>query len=244
MYFLITPRDVESRSMSEEKKKEAKYSYFAFYIGRPLTYVLTVPFLYFSISPNVVTVVSILFAVAGFIFLSFGATTPLRLRGVFLFFLWSMGDGIDGNIARYKNIKSENGDLLDTLGGYVAATFLLLAMGCCAYNDPHGPKWVNGYFNVYIVLGGLSAIFTLIPRTLMHRKRARLNNIQSNTDFLTNKEHFGALKVLALNLADPAGIQLILCAISVACHLSWLFTIFYFFFNLFVFIYSILGMLE
>ena len=46
MNNMITPKEIEQKTMSPEKRKSAKNDYFAFYIGRPLTYVLTIPFLY------------------------------------------------------------------------------------------------------------------------------------------------------------------------------------------------------
>lgn len=36
--------------------------------------------------------------------------------------------------ARFKNIKSSRGDLLDTLGGYLALALIILGMGNAAYN--------------------------------------------------------------------------------------------------------------
>ena len=47
---MITPRDIENKTMSPQKRKLAKNDYFAFYIGRPLSYILTIPFLYTNIS--------------------------------------------------------------------------------------------------------------------------------------------------------------------------------------------------
>lgn len=67
---MITPKEIERKTMSEAKRKEAKNSIFGFYVGRPITYVLTVPFLYTNISPNAITVWSIIFAIGGYICLS------------------------------------------------------------------------------------------------------------------------------------------------------------------------------
>ena len=41
---MITPKDLENKTMSPEKRKSAKNDYFAFYVGRPLSYILTIPF--------------------------------------------------------------------------------------------------------------------------------------------------------------------------------------------------------
>lgn len=69
-----------------------------------------------------------------------------------------MGDGIDGNIARYKNLKSEKGDLLDTLGGYLAIVLIILGMGNAAYYE----KTILFGSKIFpIVIAELSAAFTL-----------------------------------------------------------------------------------
>lgn len=49
---MITPKDIENKTMSPEKRKSAKNDYFAFYVGRPLSYILTIPFLYTNVMFN------------------------------------------------------------------------------------------------------------------------------------------------------------------------------------------------
>ena len=43
---MITPKDIENKTMSPEKRKSAKNDYFAFYVGRPLSYILTIATVY------------------------------------------------------------------------------------------------------------------------------------------------------------------------------------------------------
>jgi len=64
---MITPRDIEQKTMSPEKRNSAKNDYFAFYVGRPISYILTIPFLYTDISPNTISVISIIPIIAGFV---------------------------------------------------------------------------------------------------------------------------------------------------------------------------------
>ncbi len=240
---MITPRMIEEKTMSEAKRKEAKNSVFAFYIGRPISYALTVPLLYTNITPNTVTLISIVFAFAGFFFLSLGQTTGMRLLGLLCIFLWNMGDGIDGNIARYKNIKSANGDLLDTLGGYLAMVLVLLGMGSAAYQDTAGASYLPVI--IPILLSGLSAVFALIPRLLMHRKIAG-EKAAGNTkaEELKDKEHYGPAKIIALNLCDPAGLQEVIMLVAILGHLCTEFTIAYFLIHTAVMIYSLHGLME
>ena len=46
---MITPRKIAKETMTEEKKQSDRIRPFAYYIGRPISYVLTVPFLYTKI---------------------------------------------------------------------------------------------------------------------------------------------------------------------------------------------------
>ena len=239
---MITPKMIEKRTMSEAKRKEAKNSFFAFYIGRPISYALTVPLLYTNITPNMVTIISIVFAFAGFFLLSLGQTTGMRLLGLLCIFLWNMGDGIDGNIARYKNIKSANGDLLDTLGGYLAMVLVLLGMGYAAFQDTSGTSYLPPI--APLVFSGLSAVFALIPRLLMHRKIANEKDSGSKAEELKDKEHYSLAKVVALNLCDPAGLQEVIMLIAICAHLCTEFSLFYFLVNTAVMIYSLQNMME
>lgn len=238
---MITPKDIERKTMTEEKRREAHNSYFAYYIGRPLSYVLTVPFLYTNIAPNIVTCFSIIFAIIGFLFLSLGQTVSSRLIGMLFFFLWNMGDGIDGNIARYKELKSSNGDLLDTLGGYVSLSLILLGMGNAAYNDINGHIFISSV--VPVALGGISAVISLIPRLLMHRKIA-LNPKESKVEKLKDKSNYNVAKIVVLNICDPAGFQEVIMLIAILFNLCTEFTFCYFILNMMIMIYSIGNMLE
>lgn len=238
---MITPRDIERKTMTPEKRKEAHHSIFAFYIGRPISYVLTVPLLYTNISPNTVTVVSIACTLLGYGFLSLGKTIPMRLLGLFFFFLWNMGDGIDGNIARYKSWKSADGDLLDTLGGYMATVLMLLALGNAAYMDREG--WVFISPLLPVALSALGVCATVIPRTLMHRK-LEMGGTASAADRLKDKEHYGVAKIIAVNICDPAGFQEIIFLVSILFHWNTQISIMYFAMNVFVMLYSIHALLD
>lgn len=237
---MITPKDIEKKTMTEAKRAEAKNSFVAFYLGRPLTYILTVPFLYTSITPNTVTIVSIIFVIASFVCFTVATTSSMRLLGLFLLFLWAVFDGIDGNIARYKNLKSTSGDLLDTLGGYLAIVVVFLGMGNMAYHDSLSSVYISKEF--IIEIAGLSTALSLIPRLLMHRQIALHNN--SNADILKDKSNYSIAKIIALNICDPAGAQVIIILLAILFHLESEFTIGYFGLNLAIMVYSLQTMIK
>ncbi|MCI6637700.1 MAG: CDP-alcohol phosphatidyltransferase family protein [Lachnospiraceae bacterium] len=241
---MITPKDIERKTMSPEKRKEASKSIWGFYIGRPITYVLTIPFLYTNISPNTVTYISLIFSVLGLCFLSFGNSMVYQLLGLFFIFMWSMYDGVDGNIARYKNQKSEGGDILDTLGGYMSMAFVFLAMGNATLSSRNIWNMQIGQItNIGVFLGGVSATLTLIPRLLMHRKIANSKD-KSGAEKLKEKEDYSLAKIVALNLCDPAGFQEIIMLVCIILGRFSEFTLFYFVFNLAVAIYSIRSLVR
>ena len=112
---MITPKMIEERTMSSQKKKSAKNDYFAFYIGRPISYLLTIPFLYIGISPNVISLISIIPLIIGFVLIYVATNKAMLILGWFLFFLWNLLDGVDGNVARYKKLFSPLGSVYDAM---------------------------------------------------------------------------------------------------------------------------------
>ena len=124
---MITPKMIEERTMSSQKKKSAKNDYFAFYIGRPISYLLTIPFLYIGISPNVISLISIIPLIIGFVLIYVATNKAMLILGWFLFFLWNLLDGVDGNVARYKKLFSPLGSVYDAMSGYVAMVLTFFA---------------------------------------------------------------------------------------------------------------------
>ena len=198
---MITPKQIEEKTMSPAKRAEAKNSIWGFYIGRPITYVLTIPFLYTNISPNTITIISIIFIVVSYYFFITATTVSGGLMALLFLFLWSMFDGIDGNVARFKGLKSNSGDILDTLGGYLAIVVVLLGMGSMALHDPQANVYITREFA--LEMAGLSAAVALIPRILMHRQLATKKKSE-NVDLLQDKSSYSLPKILALNICDPA----------------------------------------
>ena len=140
MNNMITPKEIEQKTMSPEKRKSAKNDYFAFYIGRPLTYVLTIPFLYTNISPNAVSYISFVPRIDGNI---------ARYKKQFS----KMGDTLDAAAGYFAMA-------LIFFGAGIAAT----NDAACLLNN-----WFGSYPNVYTIFGGLSGMCTIMPRLIMHK---------------------------------------------------------------------------
>lgn len=231
---MISYAEVKNVSMTKTKENEAKTSYFAYYIGRPISYLVSIPFLFFKISPNTITVWSIIFSMLGFFFVGVSDDICVRLLGAVSFFAWNILDGVDGNVARYTKMYSRSGDILDTLGGYLTMSFIILAMGMAAQKTSNITMFGNYEF---IVISSLSVILLLIPRLLMHREIAV--NGASEAEGLRDKSKYTLSKIIVLNICDPAGFQWVVMVLALVFKLEYLFTLFYAVLNLIIFIYSI-----
>lgn len=235
---MITPKDIEKRTMSSEKRESAKNDYIAFYIGRPLTYVLTIPFLYFDISPNTITYISFIPTIVGFILLAIGKETTFLYWGWFSFFLWSMLDGVDGNIARYKKQYSKIGDTLDASAGYFAMALIFFGAGIAASHD--GGSFLKRYFDIfpdiYTILGGISGMCTIMPRLIMHK--AMTSTGDTNAGGMKNRSDYGIIKIIALNITSIPGLVQILLLVCIFTNLLDVYTVIYFTINLVLMIIS------
>ena len=240
---MITPKDIENKTMSPEKRKSAKNDYFAFYIGRPLSYILTIPFLYTNISPNTVSLISIIPIIVGFVLMCIGSTNTVLIVGWLMFFLWNLLDGVDGNIARYKKQFSKMGSVYDAMSGYIAMVLSFFGWGvAAAHNSGLFQSIVQLPLDFYIILGALSGIFVIFPRFIMHKAITTLGD-QGSMKTVKDKSEYGFVKLVALNLTSIAGFVQVLMTIAVVFNIMKLFTISYFILNFMVMVVSLKSIL-
>lgn len=236
---MITVKEIESKTMSPEKRKSAKNDYFAFYVGRPLSYVLTIPFLYTNISPNAVSLISIIPLIIGSVLMYAAQNKVVLTLGWAMFFLWNLLDGVDGNIARYKKQFSPLGSVYDAMSGYIAMVLSFFAWGIAA---SHHLGYVGNVINIpndiYVILGGLSGIFVIFPRFIMHKAITTLGDADSMNS-VKDKSEYGFVKLVALNLTSIAGFVQVIMLIAILVDLLDLFTIGYFLLNLMVMMVSL-----
>ncbi len=243
---MITPKQIAEKTMTPAKREEARHKYFDFYVGRPISYVLTIPFLYTNISPNTVTCISFVFCILGFGLVAFGQTMLLRLLGCLSFFMWNMCDGIDGNIARYKKQYSTNGDLLDTMGGYLAMVCTFLAFGIAAFYDTAEIAYLGMGREMFIILGAISAIMTMFPRLVLHKKLASNKNEKEEKSLneLRSKSSYSFPKLVVMNITSIAGIIQVIMTVAVIFHFTGAFTIVYALINFVVMMGSFYAILK
>ena len=235
---MITPKEIADKTMSPEKRKSAKNDYFAFYIGRPLSYVLTIPFLYTNISPNAVSLISIVPIIIGFVIMCLARSTGMLCLGWGCFFLWNLLDGVDGNIARYKKKFSRLGSVYDAMSGYIAMILSFFGWGVAAAHNNGILGFLNMPSDIYIILGALSGIFVIFPRFIMHKAITTLGD-ETALAGVKDKSQYSIVKLIALNLTSIAGFVQVLMLIAILINALDLFTLGYFILNLLVCIVSL-----
>ncbi len=241
---MITPKQIADKTMSSEKRASAKNDIFAFYIGRPISYVLTIPFLYTKIRPNTISLISIIPQIIGFVLFYLAENKKMLVIAWLMFFLWNLLDGVDGNVARYKKEFSKLGSVYDAMSGYLASALSFFSIGiAAAHFDNVCDSVLPIGKDIYLVLGGLSALFTLFPRLIMHKTISHLMDKES-TKAVSDRSHFSPLKVIALNLKSTTGGAQVLMLAAILTNTSDLFTVFYFMFNTLVMLASLKSILK
>ena len=236
---MITPKQIEEATMNPEKRASANNDYFAFYVGRPISYLLTIPFLYTNISPNTISLISIIPIIIGFILCYCGNSLDVFLASWGCFFLWNLLDGVDGNVARFKKQFSRMGSVYDAMSGYVAMVLSFFGWGIIA---THRPGILQNIIivpsDLYIVLGALSGVFVIFPRFIMHKALTTLGE-KDSMDAVKDKSSYGFIKIAALYLTSVAGFVQVLMLIAVLINMEDLFTIGYFILNMLVMLVSL-----
>lgn len=230
--------------MTPQKRAMAKNDLFAFYIGRPLSYVLTIPFLYTNISPNTISIISIVPAVFGFLAACAAKTKAGMIASWLLFFLWNLLDGVDGNVARYKKQFSRLGSVYDAMAGYIASALMFFAAGIMAAHSK-GPLIDRGLIGseALIICGGLIAIVDLLPRLVMHKAVTTIMDKEAVKDVM-DKADYGLVKTIALNLRSCAGGAQLLLLVAILLNILDLYTVCYLLFNTAVMIMSLKSVLR
>ena len=140
----------------------------------------------------------------------------------FLYFLWSLLDGVDGNLARYKKQFSKYGDIYDTMGGYAAYALIFLGMGIGAWLNP-GP--INRMMREYcIVIGAVSSISSIFPRLIYQKIRAAFHD-DSSAEAVRWKRT--PIRIVERNISSISGGVMVFSLSAILLRLLDVFTVLY-----------------
>lgn len=152
-------KDLREKLQREKlENRERPWGYRLFQRG-PSVY-LTWILLHTPITPNTVTLVSILSGLGG-AYLLLCPTWKFKLIALFLFYLNLLLDRVDGEIARYKKQFSLKGIYLDELNHYIIPPLFFLSLAW-------GLKDTTMYSESLVLLAGMWAGFSSILLRLTH----------------------------------------------------------------------------
>lgn len=237
---MISYKDVENKAMPPEKREQCKDDWFSFYVGRKLTYLLTIPFLYTSLTPNHVTFISIALLIIGFGINCVAKTKALMIVAWLCYFFWSLLDGIDGNMARFRRQFSKLGDLYDTMGGYLAYALMFLGFGIGAFYMPG----IMGDFLPdfsYIIMGAVSSLSCLFSRLIYQKVRVSYPEKSTVTDVVEKKN---PIKILARNILSISGGAMVVSLVAIVFNCLGLYTVAYLALNIVATIYSLRSIIK
>lgn len=220
----MTLKEVRERTLPPSKRQAEKWDIWS-YVCRPVGYLLTKLLLDTKVTPTQVTVWSVIACIPAFGFLAFGKTTSMMLIGWFFYFIWVVLDCVDGGLARCRQQSSRMGELWDAFGGYVCTITIFFSAGIAAFNDTS--RFSIGEPHWYIVLGASTALFAILPRLIMQKKK-NLDIDNESIKQLADKHNFGFAQLVAMNVISCGGLMQFFLLLSIVFHVLNIFTIFYF----------------
>jgi len=237
----MTLSEIYQVCVPEKKRKTDRLIPWLFYVVRPLSIIISKPLLKTSVTPVNVTFISMVATLIGFGMLGFGSSVLTRFLGWLAFFVWAVLDCVDGNIARCKGLASERGALWDATGGYMALSLIFFSAGIAAYYDTNYIEIIDKH--LYIVLGGLTSLMSLLPRLVMQKKKAGENDSDA-VKAVRDKASFSIPKIIALNIESAIGFMQVILLLALIFHFLNIFVVVYFFFNLLIMTYSLYALLK
>jgi CDP-L-myo-inositol myo-inositolphosphotransferase len=104
-------------------------------LNRPISTRISAHVVKTSLTPNQVSVITLLMSVIAAIVVA-GATYPMLVLGGILFHFASVLDGVDGEVARLKFQSSRQGEYVDTVCDSIAYVVFLAGLTVAAYRAP------------------------------------------------------------------------------------------------------------
>lgn len=237
----MTFKEVYDIAVPAAKRKKERWNLFAGQIGRPISVLMTLPFIGTKITPSQVTLWSLICAIIGAVLVSLNINLTWSLVGWGFFFLWNLLDGVDGNLARATNQCSPMGELWDATGGYAAMILTYFSAGVAAYYDSNIIEFCDK--EVLLIIGGLASIFSVFPRLIMQKKKT-LNIGEDSIKKVANKESFGLSQIIAMNFISVSGFLQVIFLLCIVFHTLNFFVAFYLLANTLIMIKSLHELLK
>ena len=198
--------------------------------------------LHTNITPNQVTLLSLLVGVAGCIMLSIPGYYPIL--GVFLLQIWFILDIVDGEIARYRNTCSLTGAFFDRLNTAIIEAGMISSLSYKVYLTFNDARcFIFGFFALISILL-LKIIFSYLHvaalEPILHRKHAEmfkkykeinLWKIRLLHDYLSSKPSSNFIRIAELLIGHGLYISMYI-AVAIDSVLNYSFSVLFFKLNL------------
>lgn len=235
---MITYKQLVAKTMPPEKKKTASRCIVGHYCVRPISNIISIPLIEANIDPTTITKISAIFPVVAFVAFIFDSNCGFYI-GWFSIFIWNILDGVDGNIARYNEQCSKNGELWDAMVGWLAVVSFYFGMGMQAYYA----SGISNFPSVYmIIFGSISTIIWLFPRLVMQKKNVLMG--AESVKNIKDRGDYGVGKLIVFNLTSINGLASVIFIVAFEINLLRICTVFYLILNLFIFIGSMYNLMR
>ncbi len=171
----LSSKEVKKYFNSEKQKRDRQFSFFHRKIIRPLSFYLAVPFIYLNFSANQVTILGLIFGLAGDLLLTTGQHLTMSI-GVAFIYLAILLDFVDGNIARYRNSSTYFGKFIDGVFGQAIYALIPFCLGIGVSRSIDQPSLLGISMSIAPIIGGGAS--TLMALSACTRWRYRYSTTE------------------------------------------------------------------
>ena len=166
-------KKIKSFYDDEKKEKDSRLPLFHKKIIRPLSFILTPPFLFFRFSANQVTCLALIFGILGNLNLALGTYRSMNM-GVLLILIAIILDFVDGNIARFYQKPNYFGAFLDGSFGFLIHALLPLCLSIGISMNLDNSTFYLLSEKKLIILGSIQSMMYMFSNYLQWRYKAQL----------------------------------------------------------------------
>jgi phosphatidylglycerophosphate synthase len=196
----ITVDNIRKSYLSAPDTDFYKYSLARFFF-RPVSFWLSVGLLKLGVTPNQVTFVSWIFALAGCLSFAFGSDSANKI-GFLCLIAWALLDYVDGSMARFLNQRTLFGHFIDVVGAYYVIALLPICMAIGVVNYNYYSELVNFYC---LVFGAFSSILSTLIRLVLAKGETIFNSDGRDAMNTTSSSFSSFLKWVEATMS-PRGI--------------------------------------
>jgi phosphatidylglycerophosphate synthase len=209
---MISYKQLVEKTMQPEKRRNASRCVVGHYLVRPISNLISIPFIERKTNPTLITKFSLVFAVIPLVSFLFGGEWGFWI-GWLSILVWNILDGVDGNIARFNDCCSSEGELWDVFVGWVTTIAFYVGMGFTAYYQEgkiHMLANMPDYY--YIFMGDMAALAWIFPRLMMQKKMTVFG--KESVAAVQDRGHYGIGKLIVFNVTSINGLASVLFLLS------------------------------